>query len=183
MAKHLFEHMNDERRKNPDQTIAQDACQFNSEEINEFAIYDCSSRARKRDLTIKKARKAFVGESIVVKLLVRNPLMADININKIKLVCRYENSEEQKDTDFEQLERSFVLRSLETKEIILEIFPKKTGKFIIERIEWILFNVVSCAYQMVNPTDKDAKVLTQEELAVPKKLLEREMNFIYDVVD
>ena len=46
-----------------------------------------------------------------------------------------------------------MLRSLETKEILLEIFPLQTGKFVIERIEWILFDVVSCAYQMVKPTD------------------------------
>lgn len=71
---------------------------------------------------------------------------------------------------------------METKEIILEIFPRKAGKFIIERIEWILFDVVSCAYQMVQPTDKDKKVLTSEELAVPKKLLEREANFKYDIL-
>jgi hypothetical protein len=59
-----------------------------------------------------------------------------------------------------------VLRSLETKEIILEIFPKKAGKFTIERIEWVLFDVVSCAYQMVKPIDKDSNKsrLTQEEL-------------------
>ena len=75
-----------------------------------------------------------------------------------------------------------MLRSLETKEILLEIFPKKTGKFVIERIEWILFDVVSCAYQMVKPSDKDAKILTKEELAVPKKLLERETNFKYDIL-
>lgn len=75
------------------------------------------------------------------------------------------------------------MRSLETKEIILEIFPKKAGKFIIERIEWILFDVVSCAYQMVKPIDKDKKLLTQEELVVPKKLLDRESNFIYDVLE
>lgn len=59
--------------------------------MNEFAIYDCSSRARKRDLTIKKPRKAYVGESMIVKLLMKNPLMADIFINNIKLVCRYED--------------------------------------------------------------------------------------------
>jgi len=74
------------------------------------------------------------------------------------------------------------LRSLETKEIILEIFPKRAGKFIIERIEWVLFDVVSCAYQMVKPIDKDKKLLTQEELQVSKKLLDRENNFIYDVL-
>jgi hypothetical protein len=36
---------------------------------------------------------------------------------------------------------------------------------------------------MVNPTDKDKKILTQEELVVPKKLLERELNFKYDICD
>ena len=86
--------MNDEKRKFPDYEISNDSCQFNNEEINEFAIYDCSSRARKRDLTIKKVRKAYVGESIIVKLLMKNPLMADISINNIKLVCRYEEYKE-----------------------------------------------------------------------------------------
>ena len=126
-----------------------------------------------------------MGESIIVKLLMKNPLMADIFINSIKLVCSYEDQKDgSKATpeDFEQLERSIVLRSLETKEILLEIFPKKTGKFVIERIEWILFDVVSCAYQMVKPSDKDAKILTKEELAVPKKLLERETNFKYEIL-
>ena len=94
MAKHLFEYMNEERRKHPEYGILPEACQFNSEEINEFSIFDVTSRARKRDLTIKKIRKAFVGESIVVKLLVKNPLMADIYINNIKLVCRYDTNED-----------------------------------------------------------------------------------------
>lgn len=72
----------------------------------------------------------------------RNPLMADIFINNIKLICRYENPTEggSPHDDFEQLERNIVLRSLETKEIIMEIFPKRAGRFIIERIEWILFD-------------------------------------------
>ena len=147
--------MNEEKRKQPEFQILNEACQFNGDEVNEFAIYDCTSRARKRDLTIKKPRKAYVGESIVFKFLMKNPLMAEIFINNIRLVCRYEDQPEVSKDDFDQLDRNIVLRSLETKEIILEIFPKKTGKFIIERIEWILFDVVSCAYQMVQPIDKD----------------------------
>jgi hypothetical protein len=79
----------------------------------------------------------------------KNPLMADIFINNIKLVCRYDDDQPSSKDDFDQIERNIVLRSLETKEILLEIFPNRTGKFIIERIEWILFDVVSCAYQMV----------------------------------
>lgn len=93
--------MNEEKRKFTEYEIKNDACQFNGEEINEFAIYDCSSRARKRDLTIKKVRKGYVGESIIVKLLMKNPLMADIFINNIKLVCRYENQSESMKDDFE----------------------------------------------------------------------------------
>lgn len=75
--------------------MAPDACMFNLEELNEFTVYDCPSRLRKRELTMGKIRKAYVGESIVVKLLMRNPLMADIFINNIKLVCRYDNGEEE----------------------------------------------------------------------------------------
>jgi len=36
---------------------------------------------------------------------------------------------------------------------------------------------------MVKPIDKDKKLLTSEELVVSKKLLERETNFIYDVLE
>lgn len=91
MAKHLFELMNDERRRLPELCVAPDSCQFNQEELNEFSVYDCTSRVRKRDLISNKTRKAYVGESMIVKLLMRNPLMADIFINNIKLICRYEN--------------------------------------------------------------------------------------------
>ena len=119
----------------------------------------------------------------MVKLLMRNPLMADIYINNIKLICRFDSADPTTNEDYEQLERNIILRSLETKEIILEIFPKRAGKFIIERIEWVLFDVVSCAYQMVKPIDKDKKLLTQEELQVSKKLLDREYNFMYDVLE
>lgn len=88
--------MNEEKRRQPAEgaptLVAPDACMFNQEELNEFTVYDCASRIRKRELTHNKVRKAYVGESIVLKLLMRNPLMADIFINSIKLVCRYENS-------------------------------------------------------------------------------------------
>jgi len=70
--------------------MSPEACQFNHEELNEFTIYDCTSRTKKRELTTNKIRKAFVGEPIVVKLLMRNPLMADIFINNIRLICRYD---------------------------------------------------------------------------------------------
>ena len=97
IAKHLFEYMNDERRKNPEQGLPPELCQFNQEELNEFTVFDCLNRTKKRELTINRQqyRKAYVGESILVKLMMRNPLMADIFINNIKLICRYENTSSQ----------------------------------------------------------------------------------------
>ena len=76
-----------------------------------------------------------------------------------------------------------ILKSLETKEILLEVTPKRAGGFIIERIEWVLFDVVSCAYQLVKPQDKDSRILTSEELFVSKKLLDRENHFKYDILE
>ena len=92
--------MNEEKRKRPELEINPEACQFNDDEINEFAIYDCTTKARKRELALKNVRKVFAGEPITVKLLMRNPLMADVFINKIKITCRYEGSE-TKTEDFE----------------------------------------------------------------------------------
>jgi len=86
--------MNEDKRKSPEYDINPEACQFNDEEINEFAIFDCGSRARKRDITIKKVRKSFCNEPITFKLLMRNPLMADLYLSNIKLVCRYEDSQQ-----------------------------------------------------------------------------------------
>ena len=92
MAKIEFEHMNDEKRKKPELEIQPDECQFNGDELNEFAVYDCSTRARKRELTIGNPRKQFANDPITLKLLMKNPLMADIYINKIRLICRYDDN-------------------------------------------------------------------------------------------
>jgi hypothetical protein len=94
----------------------------------------------------------------------KNPLMADLYMNNIKLVCRYEEDNEEMDEAFiEQQHKTLTLKSLETKEILMEIKPLKKGTLIIERLEWILFDVVSCTYQLVTPTEKDKKILTKEE--------------------
>jgi len=129
LGKHLFEYMNEEKRKNADINPA--SSQFNGEEINEFAVFDCNNRARKRDLTMKKVRKVYVGETITVKLLIRNPLMADITINSMKLVCKYLDDPSPNDSDMELKQIDVMLKTLETKEIILEIIPLKQGHLII----------------------------------------------------
>jgi hypothetical protein len=68
-------------------------------------------------------------------MLMKNPLMADLHLSNIKLICRFEDSDIN-NTDIEQVEKSMILKSLEMKEIIIELIPKRAGKFIIERIEW-----------------------------------------------
>lgn len=94
MAKHLFEFMNEEKRKSIEFEVQPESCQFNGEETNEFVIYDCTNRAKKRDLTVKKTRKAFINEPVTVKLLMKNPLMADISMTNIQLICRFEGGGE-----------------------------------------------------------------------------------------
>ena len=59
------------------------------------------NKARKRDLTVKKMRKIYINEMLTLKLLVRNPLMADIVINHIKIICRFEGEEDSKDEEVE----------------------------------------------------------------------------------
>ena len=104
MAKHLFEHMNEEKRK-PDMagSVSPDACMFNQEELNEFTIYDCNSRLRKRELVLNKVRKAYVGESIVVKLMMKNPLMESMMSNPQFMRSIMQSNPRKTFLDFTQL--------------------------------------------------------------------------------
>jgi len=72
--------------------------------------------------------------------------MADITINSMKLICKYIDDPNYNEADIELKQIDVMLRNLETKEIILEIIPKKKGTLIIKRLEWQLFDVVQCAY-------------------------------------
>ncbi len=103
----------------------------------------------------------------------KNPLMADIFIDKIQLVCIYEDTNTR---DYETIEKQLILKNLETKEVIVSIVPKKTGKLRIERINWELFNVVSCTYYLTS-NDK------HEREQISYKILEREMNFKYEIIN
>jgi len=88
MAKTLFEGLNEDRRNGVVQ-ISPEQAGFVGSEVNEFAIYDCGSKLKKKEITMKRARKCFEGEPISVKLLIKNPLMTDIFLSSIKLVCRF----------------------------------------------------------------------------------------------
>lgn len=99
MSKLLFEYINEEIKKNQQVNciggngISPDMAGFVSvDEMNEFIIYDAQTKAKKKELTLKKVRKSYAGEPIIVKMLMKNPLLSDIYITKIKLVCRYVDS-------------------------------------------------------------------------------------------
>jgi len=57
------------------------------EEITEFAVYDATSRQTRRELLGKKLRKVYKGTPITVKLVFKNDLYLQLNLENIRLVC------------------------------------------------------------------------------------------------
>jgi len=44
------------------------------DEIQEFAVYDCTSRQNRREILAKRVRKVFIDEPICVKMVFKNNL-------------------------------------------------------------------------------------------------------------
>lgn len=65
---------------------------INGDEMTECAIYDATCLRERTDTTFKKQRKVFKDTPIRVRFLLRNPLLADISISRLRLVCRYLDS-------------------------------------------------------------------------------------------
>ena len=80
----------------------------------------------------------------------KNPLKVDINITRIKLICYFEDSDKENE-DCYFFEKALELKELEQKEVITQIIPMKTGKLTIRAIEWNLFDLVYCHFNLLNP--------------------------------
>ena len=117
MSKNLFDHINEERRAKV-RPLTPEEGGFVGDEFHEFAIYDCPSKIKKKDLTLKKPRKIFAGEPITVRFIMRNPLMTEIYLSSIKIVCQYEDSEIENE-DCYPFEKILTLKGQETKEVIV----------------------------------------------------------------
>ncbi len=122
--------------------------------MSEAFFFDASSKTRKKELSVKKVRKIFVNEPLSFRFMMKNPLLADIFIYKIKLVCSVKEDDGKSrmatSSEISQIvDKHLTLRPLETKEVIITATPTITGALSIERIEWELFDVVSCHFHLL----------------------------------
>lgn len=92
----------------------------------------------------------------------RNPLKVDINITHIKLICYFEDSENENE-DCYFFEKALELKEYEQKEVILQIIPMKTGNLTIRAIEWNLFDLVFCNFNLLHPKSMPTGQLSEEE--------------------
>ena len=60
----------------------------------------------------------------------KNPLMVDVYVNNLKLYCLYEG-ESLPSESLHPIEQSLVLKPLETKEVVLQVIPKKKGTLLL----------------------------------------------------
>jgi len=62
-----------------------DLYQCSREEKFEMNLFDAENRLEKKQQALKKVRKVYAKEPIIVKVFVKNPLMADVEITKMLL--------------------------------------------------------------------------------------------------
>lgn len=65
-------------------------------------------------------------------MIMRNPLLTEIQINKVSLVCKY--TENSKDDDFECDSNEYKIAGKKSIEVILKVIPKRPGQIIIEKV-------------------------------------------------
>lgn len=170
--------------------------QSSRDEKFEIGLYDAANRFEKKTEALKKVRKVYAKESIVVKVVVKNPLMTNVEISNIFLKCVFVPKEHKKDENDSELtvanlikddkntpdyvinQDSITLSPTSVKEIILEVKPMKEGEIFIQGIEWVLFNAVSCNYYF--PTNYPNELANEENTS--RKLKGRENMFHYEVL-
>lgn len=167
--------------------------QSSRDEKFEIGLYDAANRYEKKLQALKKVRKVYAKEPIIVKVFVKNPLMTDVEISKIFLNCKFIMKDNKNTTDdisvetmatgesdqqdFITTEQKVILKPSSIKEIILEVTPMKEGEIFILGIEWVLFNAVSWNYYF--PTNYPNDKANDENTS--KKLKGRENMFHYEV--
>lgn len=122
--------------------------ELNVDEITEFAIYDATSMQGRKELVQKKTRIVFVNTPITIRLMLKNTLTSTkIDVNNIKIICKFSSSEgenaaaNESDLYFQE-PQNLTIAAMKQKEVILQVTPKTTGQFEIQRVEWELFDIV-----------------------------------------
>ena len=88
-------------RKYHSDTLSNDAFQITGDDLTECSIWDASCQKERTDVTCKRERKVFKEKTIMVRLIMRNPLMVEIPISKVRLQCHNADAEEEKNQEFD----------------------------------------------------------------------------------
>lgn len=153
MAKSLCDHIRDEKASGKSPQLSDNLAVLSVDEITEFAVYDCTSKQARKELNAKKSRKVFCNTPITLRIMLRNTLSVGLDIENIRLVCKFSGGEgdaagNDDSTKYSQEPQSLFLDPLHSKEVVLRVVPLQSGDFEIERIEWELFQVVKCSRQL-----------------------------------
>jgi len=148
MAKSVCDHIRGEKAQGHS-TLSDKLHELSVDEITEFAVYDCTSKLSRKELLAKKSRKVYCNTPITLRIVLRNTLSVGLDIKNIKVVCSFQSVDGAKSTDedgmYTQKAQNLALDPAQTREVVLQVVPLRTGDFEIKRVEWELFEVVRCS--------------------------------------
>ena len=86
MIKQTFKHIeNCEQHRSKEEPGVSDLYLSDRNETFEISLFDAKNRLEKKLQALKRVRKVYAKEPIIVKVFVKNPLMADVEVSKIFL--------------------------------------------------------------------------------------------------
>ena len=108
-------------------------------------LYDLSNR-KLGEMVNRKNRKlkGNINQKLYVNISIKNPLTIKLDISSIKLNCDFYPSKNYSNTNLDKSflilnEENIILKSLESKDILLTVASKIPGKMIINGIDFIFF--------------------------------------------
>ena len=108
-------------------------------------LYDLSNR-KLGEMVNRKNRKlkGNINQKLYVNISIKNPLTIKLDISSIKLNCDFYPSKNYSNTNLDKSflilnEENIILKSLESKDILLTVESKIPGKMIINGIDFIFF--------------------------------------------
>ena len=110
------------------------------DEIQEFAVYDCTSRQNRREILGKRVRKVYVDEPICLKLVFKNDLGLSMHLQNIRAICH--------GGKYAQVAQSLVITPSQTTQVLLKIYPQSIGDIEVREIQWELFDCINCSKEI-----------------------------------
>ena len=85
MIKQTFKHIENCEKERAKEPGVSDLYLSDRYETFEISLFDAKNRLEKKLQALKRVRKVYAKEPIIIKVFVKNPLMADVEVSKIFL--------------------------------------------------------------------------------------------------